>query len=79
MLVPSAPGSPEPEQPSVESVDHLKELNAELKDCMDILKKAKEHRIEDRSPSGEGESRASVGNEISSMVTETLDCVCERS
>ena len=73
VLVPSAPGSPEPEQPSVESVDHLKELNAELKDCMDILKKAKEHRIEDRSPSGEGESRASVGNEISSMVTETLD------
>ena len=62
-----------PEQPSVESVDHLRELNAELNDCIDILKKAKEHRIEDRRPSGEVESRASAGNEVSSMVTEALD------
>ena len=62
-----------PEQPSVESVDHLRELNAELNDCIDILKKAKEHRIEDRRPSEEVESRASAGNEVSSMVTEALD------
>jgi len=73
VLVPSAPVSPEPEQPSVQSVDHLKELNAELNDCIDILKKAKEHRIEDKRASGEEENRASAGNEVSSMVTEALD------
>lgn len=58
---------------NAESVDHLRELNAELNDCIDILKKAKEHRIEDRRPSEEVESRASAGNEVSSMVTEALD------